>query len=932
MLHHSVLVCSFVACLGSSPTQPANPADPGDPRIEESVAARMLYNYERPLREYRDLVALRTGEKRLGKALEWGTYVLLYDAVGRRRVYPSSEIASIEIRRDQRLTIKPVLPDLTVACVSPIHNTSESAEKTLRWRVRLLNAGEAPSFPFDYRVLVDDQPIASGRIERAMEKGEAAEFEVALMSEPGPSTELRIELDTQNRNTEIARWNNTHVQALKGAGLLVIVPADVRSALGGVRNMVDTFCFEDWLQYHVRLLNWLFARSIYPTSPSGIHLRVRIDRIEIADDYPVNTAERNSWLSDRGLLRDSYAGVLWLDEELMSSRAARSASLVNWLLLHRMAKLLGLTSQAVFDLDVSDCLLRDSTGFYVQRGYRVPDRSVMMIEAGPFLFSEIEAHYLNRAVKHGFARSGAYLHDLPRTCGLAVIDAAGRPLADVEVEVIQRSMESEYAGAIGPQPIYLGRTDAQGRFPLIARDAPVVDLGGGYASGPNPWGPLSEDGANGLFLVRLRKNRAEEFHFCTILDFNKAAVRGHRDEYSHPVEVRLSDAASINATRTMFVRYDHADPTNPLVWLVWTPVTGINLLEYRLYARNGRYGGGWKLIDAYLPPPDAPSEAVVRTVPVAPLADGTPEFDPVGRTYLSVSAVDAQGRDGPLAPHVYAMYGSPAVSKLAIGADGACFFSLAGPTRFGLVRSNLGSMHEDFGLRTRGFGGYEPWGGGLAFDRRQRMLMTDPHHHVLGWYEGGDLLRLVGRRDDGSFAASDRPGFFDTPSDVAVDQDGRVYVADTGNNRVQMLDEDGKFLRELAASDEEAASFDKPLALGFAHGRLCVTDMDDKRVQIFDVTAEPPRLVRVLRGLQQADRALVGASGRVYVLGMSERNAWAVLVYSERVVEEDEKPERVNEYTVQGRVRRPRGLYHDGQRNAMFVSNNPIVVHRIALD
>ncbi|HXJ96764.1 MAG TPA: peptidyl-alpha-hydroxyglycine alpha-amidating lyase family protein [Terriglobia bacterium] len=41
------------------------------------------------------------------------------------------------------------------------------------------------------------------------------------------------------------------------------------------------------------------------------------------------------------------------------------------------------------------------------------------------------------------------------------------------------------------------------------------------------------------------------------------------------------------------------------------------------------------------------------------------------------------------------------------------------------------------------------------------------------------------------------PGQFNTPHSIAVDAQGRVYVADRGNRRIQVFDGEGKFLRQI---------------------------------------------------------------------------------------------------------------------------------------
>src|SRR5207248_9767774 len=43
----------------------------------------------------------------------------------------------------------------------------------------------------------------------------------------------------------------------------------------------------------------------------------------------------------------------------------------------------------------------------------------------------------------------------------------------------------------------------------------------------------------------------------------------------------------------------------------------------------------------------------------------------------------------------------------------------------------------------------------------------------------------------------DQPGQFNTPHSIAVDAQGRVYVADRGNRRLQVFDAEGNFIRQI---------------------------------------------------------------------------------------------------------------------------------------
>ena len=61
---------------------------------------------------------------------------------------------------------------------------------------------------------------------------------------------------------------------------------------------------------------------------------------------------------------------------------------------------------------------------------------------------------------------------------------------------------------------------------------------------------------------------------------------------------------------------------------------------------------------------------------------------------------------------------------------------------------------------------------------------------VLRWDAGRRLTRVLGRRSDGQGALAD-------PVDLAVAPDGRVFVADRGQERVLVYDELGTFLRAV---------------------------------------------------------------------------------------------------------------------------------------
>src|SRR6202140_254178 len=88
--------------------------------------------------------------------------------------------------------------------------------------------------------------------------------------------------------------------------------------------------------------------------------------------------------------------------------------------------------------------------------------------------------------------------------------------------------------------------------------------------------------------------------------------------------------------------------------------------------------------------------------------------------------------------------------------------------------------------------------GGLALDIENRLLyVADVEQDQVLVYDA-DSLKLKRRIGTGGQKhALTTPGDFARPSGMAVDCDGNLYVADTLNNRIEIFDGDGKFIRTL---------------------------------------------------------------------------------------------------------------------------------------
>ena len=117
---------------------------------------------------------------------------------------------------------------------------------------------------------------------------------------------------------------------------------------------------------------------------------------------------------------------------------------------------------------------------------------------------------------------------------------------------------------------------------------------------------------------------------------------------------------------------------------------------------------------------------------------------------------------------------------------------------------------------------------------------------------------------DGEAKARIGEGVLQRPTGVAVDQaTGRIYVADTRANHVQVFDENGRALFQFGSEGEASGQLNAPTYLSIAAGRVYVTDTLNARVQVFDTDGKYLR--------QFGDRGLyVGNLSRPKGISVSE--------------------------------------------------------------
>jgi sugar lactone lactonase YvrE len=130
---------------------------------------------------------------------------------------------------------------------------------------------------------------------------------------------------------------------------------------------------------------------------------------------------------------------------------------------------------------------------------------------------------------------------------------------------------------------------------------------------------------------------------------------------------------------------------------------------------------------------------------------------------------------------------------------------------------------------------------------------------------------------DGSPLSVLGAGLLDQPQGVALDAEGDVWVSDTGNNRLLEFSPDGKVINVIGGPGTGAGQFDNPTAITVsAQGDIYVADQDNNRVEEFSSSGAYLSSISVAT----PDGVATDASGNVWVSSPSYADGNAVYEFS----------------------------------------------------
>lgn len=167
----------------------------------------------------------------------------------------------------------------------------------------------------------------------------------------------------------------------------------------------------------------------------------------------------------------------------------------------------------------------------------------------------------------------------------------------------------------------------------------------------------------------------------------------------------------------------------------------------------------------------------------------------------------------------------------------------------GRVRAVLG-YHGYVARRPHGGLGQFWYPHGIAIDPQGAIYVADTFNN---------RIQILAPR--GPIAAFGAPGQFATPEGVAADVHGNIYVADSGHNRVQKLSPRGRVLWTVGSRGTGSGQFVFPTGIAVARtGQVYVSDLEGDRIQ--KLSASGKVLAVWGQAGQRGTGALLGTSGR----------------------------------------------------------------------
>jgi DNA-binding beta-propeller fold protein YncE len=526
--------------------------------------------------------------------------------------------------------------------------------ENVTFTAHVINKGTVASPAFGYTWAIDGVGVGGGVLPALAPGAEAT----AALQWPWPHDlspdgqralgehSIRFTVDPANAIAESYETNNSLEDRTDAMSFSIYLRPDMYAAYNVPVDARWPWSAEDWLQKQIAAMNANFAAAVYPVTPQGAGLRVRINHIGVTPANPGPDGQHDGgwWIQDE--VRCEGCGYYDIETD------------IDWGLIHELSHQVALIDLYAIGVYASNVFALDQEGLPANVGFGWDNGGLMGGgDISPYTdhrrYSSHSAGGANTFAGYRNGYYGAYLFDIPLNNKLHVLDNQGNPAPGVTVAIYQRTGPWDWTGQMGvdDRPEMSGVTDANGDFALPNRSANGGTVtANGHVLHDNPFGVVDIIGNQGLLLVRLTKAGHEEFHWLDITQFNLAYWAGNVANYTITLATHTPppDAPAAPTGLTARIEGGHAR-------LAWQPSPSANVAGYRVYraaAPQYRYTA---------------ASSLLTTTTFEEEAGGWGDGE--HRLY-AVAAVGDQGRESGFSARVYAPY-LEAPTAVTLAPDGS---------------------------------------------------------------------------------------------------------------------------------------------------------------------------------------------------------------------------------------------------------------------
>lgn len=785
--------------------------------------------------QHLDTIKLKGGKQYTGKFIDLGTWDILVNNEG-RYYFDRQDITEITLKRIEKLNKKPDLPDLDVTYIERLpryrsnHGNLKYGGKdypyegiayelvtanndpmwppegsTATFIGHIKNHGNEPTGEFTFVWTIDGKEVKSGK-GFSLKPEEEFTDKLEWKWQNGAHT-VALKVDEENVLQEISERNNKLEDRTDALGFLFVVSRAAYDGFNDVRNMVDSFSLEDWVQYHVEVTNFLFMDSIYPSTPEGCLERWRIDKIAIVENEGEKFNEPAFYAEKERLQRDSkpsgvyYEGVWQFPPwDQYPGRAER----IDWGLIHEMAHQTGLIDEYHFNYHQGlPCRARGRDGNLIRVNHSHHEPQVMMHWHGPHRFSENSAKASNLQIGRHRGFFGDYLYELPEQIYIRILNRKGEPVPKTQIRIWQRQGDS----GIAEEPVIQGETDQDGKLRLPNRKIPNTPFTTlqGFTLKDNPFGRINVVGVNGLFLFEIYAPPFTEYHWVELLDLNVAKWRGADKSYTHDLKTLFPPKDA--PPPPIFVECQYLEQKKVLLkWKDALENKKAKIKEYRLYIQED-----------ILSDNDSPPKEITRQP--AEKEKNVVLNLPFYYQRISLSAVDDQGRESGLSQKIF-LADLFNLGKAATAPSGAIYIANLHSHEGVVFKREKEGWFTPTALDTLGQEGRSR-PSGITVGREGQVILTFAETKRVGIFDQD--LKLI------QFISASEP--WQKPQDAACDENN-IYVLDTQAQKICTFEKNGKFIGILKTKGKDLELKEPQGLFADSKENLFIADTGNHRIFI----------------------------------------------------------------------------------------------------